>query len=409
MPSPPPYTPPTDVPEGIPASLRGGWQALLAKKRAEHKDKPQVKDQAAQILDLVRTPTTYTAWHPEATATDPSAVAKAKSALEKAEKEFSDDDKTPEKGGEKKPKSSFLQIFGGDEDYRRAFGPWSMLQTSSVVSHRTAQAQAASMVLEQFASSLGSTPIFRLAKMPFNLEKLTSILLQMQEAESSADFRSREASAEAACSKFKSEAAAKARQEAERREQEARAAQEEQAKTELLQRELLARERIVQVLDHAYQSLTILGGQLKESQDELLQHLKHKAKALMSRGSKQLAELMETLGRLEGLEEAGSLELQDAVDAAAARRLASEEKSKQVLEEIKGKLAAVQSSWKMRQNLASQMFGGTPSLLEVEQDSDMQKHFTEMCEVTRQQTTAKHVKREGEKAAIRAAIAVMSD
>lgn len=51
------------APKDFPAALRGGWQALLAKKRAEGFKKSSAKvEEHSSIMDLMQTPKTYTAW-----------------------------------------------------------------------------------------------------------------------------------------------------------------------------------------------------------------------------------------------------------------------------------------------------------------------------------------------------------
>ena len=51
------------APKDFPAALRGGWQALLAKKRAEGvKKTPKAEEHSTSIMDLMQTPKTYTAW-----------------------------------------------------------------------------------------------------------------------------------------------------------------------------------------------------------------------------------------------------------------------------------------------------------------------------------------------------------
>lgn len=50
------------APKDFPAALRGGWQGLLAKKRAEGFKKPAKAEEHSSIMDLMQTPKTYTAW-----------------------------------------------------------------------------------------------------------------------------------------------------------------------------------------------------------------------------------------------------------------------------------------------------------------------------------------------------------
>lgn len=51
------------APKDFPAALRGGWQGLLAKKRAEGFKKSSAKvEEHSSIMDLMQTPKTYTAW-----------------------------------------------------------------------------------------------------------------------------------------------------------------------------------------------------------------------------------------------------------------------------------------------------------------------------------------------------------
>lgn len=79
------------APKDFPAALRGGWQALLAKKRAEGFKKSSAKvEEHSSIMDLMQTPKTYTAWQPDKGPSQPAE--KAKEDLLAAEKTFDDDD-----------------------------------------------------------------------------------------------------------------------------------------------------------------------------------------------------------------------------------------------------------------------------------------------------------------------------
>merc|ERR1719478_2050713 len=107
----------------------------MLKSKKPVKKKHKFQDQTNGIMDLVQTPTTYTAWHPDSG--DAVLKASAKNELSAAERAFDAPDGP-----------SFLQL-------------WTEDQASTNDGSASAVAQ---MLLEQYASTLSSATLLQLSR-----------------------------------------------------------------------------------------------------------------------------------------------------------------------------------------------------------------------------------------------------
>mmetsp|Transcript_81087 Transcript_81087/g.194531 ORF Transcript_81087/g.194531 Transcript_81087/m.194531 type:complete len:738 (+) Transcript_81087:91-2304(+) len=165
------------APKDFPAALRGGWQALLAKKRSESKGKKVAKpDDSSTIMELMQTPQTYTAWQPDKGAAQPD---KAKEDLMAAEKAFEEDEDDSARAGKKKDAKSFLQLDGND----LGPDPLAFFQLGSAHELRgpfAAPAPEVAQLLGKFAEASGSTMLLGLSKAQLDKKDLALMLQKMQ-------------------------------------------------------------------------------------------------------------------------------------------------------------------------------------------------------------------------------------
>lgn len=234
------------APKDFPAALRGGWQALLAKKRAEGFKKSSAKvEEHSSIMDLMQTPKTYTAWQPDKGPSQPAE--KAKEDLLAAEKAFDDDDESEKNMfSKKKSKQSFLQLdadLGGADPLSPSF--FQIGSSQDLSSTFAAAHSEVAMLLEKFADLTNSSTLLELSKSQLQTKDF-EMLLEKLAAESDDD-RSQQFCA----SVLKKEASIEAKLKAELKEyyQQAKARHEAQA----LRREVVAREHLVSVFGNTSQ------------------------------------------------------------------------------------------------------------------------------------------------------------
>lgn len=168
--------PKMQAPKDFPAALRGGWQGLLAKKRAESKKKPSKPDDALGIMELMQTPKTYTAWQPDQGMA--ATAAKAKDDLLAAEKALDDDDE-----GEKEiPAKKDVRPFHPDR--ASMTDPLAFFQFGSEIRRPALSApkedNLVAMLLRKFAVATNSTLLMELSQEELSKESLQSLLHKLE-------------------------------------------------------------------------------------------------------------------------------------------------------------------------------------------------------------------------------------
>lgn len=342
------------APKDFPAALRGGWQALLAKKRAEGFKKSSAKvEEHSSIMDLMQTPKTYTAWQPDKGPSQPAE--KAKEDLLAAEKAFDDDDESGKNMfSKKRSKQSFLQLDDADlggADPLSFFQMGSMsVQDLSIPPFAAARSEVA-MLLEKFADLTNSSTLLELSKSQLQTKDF-EMLLEKLTAESDDD-RSQQFCA----SVLQKETSIETKLKAELKEyyQQAKARHEAQA----LRREVVAREHLVSVFGNTSQRFTAVQELLQQSFSEehgRLQRLEAQLLQLEATKNARSAaeELHSILGQLQTTMHHAQEELEDTLASASSRQKQAEKMDQQSLEQlvahVKGlerSLAVVDSSPKL--------------------------------------------------------------
>lgn len=371
-------------PKDWPGALRGGWRALMAQKKAAPA-KPEKPDQSSQIMALVQTPSVYTAWKPSDTA-----VPNQQSLLQAAEQAFDDvsalDVKHEAKKGGKKSHHSLAVSF---------------LQTASESSSAKA---AAAVVLKHFAKSLESPQLLQLANSELSAAKLRSILAQVEAAEKKVSKDQAASQANEVCKAFH-EDEAKRIVEAQKSEASSVA---NRAQAEALTRVVKARQEVQKVLGHSVESLQQLQTKLQQQaavQNDLIGQMRAEARQVVPAGAASpvvLASLYESLGQLQTLATESEAELEDAISAASHRHEVATRKSGAELQKMQSQLETLKVAKK----------SGVEALVQVgsesEADKVMRKKLEVMCKAAVEQKKALRTKEEGEKEALRKAIAVLS-
>lgn len=327
------------APKDFPAALRGGWQALLAKKRAEGvKKTPKAEEHSTSIMDLMQTPKTYTAWQPDKNAAQPAE--KAKEDLLAAEKAF-DDDEDSEKStlGRKKSAKSFLQL-DGDEVKSDIGGadPLAFFQLGSIIDGATptfaapsSPSEAVSLLLDKFAQVTNSTTLLELAKSNLQSKDFESLLQKLQ-AETDED-----KSQEFCKSLVQKEVSAEAKLKAELKKDylQAKARHEAQA----LRHEVIARERLVFVFGNTSRRFAAVQELLQKSfghEDGRLQQLEAQLIQMEATKSAHSAaqELHSVLEQLKTTMQHAQEELEDTLAGATSRQQQAEKLDQQSLQKL---------------------------------------------------------------------------
>jgi len=320
------------APKDFPAALRGGWQALLAKKRAESFKKSSAKvEEHSSIMDLMQTPKTYTAWQPDKGPSQPAE--KAKEDLLAAEKAFDDDDESEKNMfSKKKSKQSFLQLdadLGGADPLSPSF--FQIGSSQDLSSTFAAAHSEVAMLLEKFADLTNSSTLLELSKSQLQTKDF-EMLLEKLAAESDDD-RSQQFCA----SVLKKEASIEAKLKAELKEyyQQTKARHEAQA----LRREVVAREHLVSVFGNTSQRFKAVQGLLQNSftnENGRLQRLEAQLVQLEATKNAHNAaeELHSVLGQLQTTMHHAQEELEDTLASATSRQQQAEKMDQQSLEKL---------------------------------------------------------------------------
>lgn len=356
----------------------------MAQKKAAPA-KPEKPDQSSQIMALVQTPSVYTAWKPS-----DAAAPNQQSLLQAAEQAFDDvsalDLKHEAKKGGKKSHHSLAVSF---------------LQTTSESSSAKA---AAAVVLKHFAKSLDSPQLLQLANSELSAAKLRSILAQVEAAEKKVSKDQAASQANEVCKAFH-EDQAKRIVEAQKSEASSVA---NRAQAEALTRVVKARQEVQKVLGHSVESLQQLQTKLQQQaavQNDLIGQMRAEARQVVPAGAASpvvLASLYESLGQLQTLASESEAELEDAISAASHRHEVATRKSGAELQKMQSELETLKVAKK----------SGVEALVQVgsesEADKVMRKKLEVMCKAAVEQKKVLRMKEEGEKEALRKAIAVLS-
>jgi len=364
------------------SDLRGGWQSLVKKKRKSAR-KHVFNDQTTRIADLVQTPTTYTAWHPEHS--DAALAASAKSELLAAERAFDDD----------RP-AALIQL--GSIEHRTALEqrlPAAAEGPAAVDS----PAAVAGLLLEHYGQSLGSAALLQLSRARLDAEGLRRLAGEVQ---APGEEGGREAQAVSWCRDFEREAAQRAQADFATRVMAAANLTEVEAEQHLLAQEAAAQERVLKVFHQGSKHLETLLTQVRERSSSMLDTIHSLQKdAQQFTAQDQFGGLHESLGRAEGLATSSMAEVEDLITAALSRRQEAEKSRKTATDQLRDRLAALE-----RQHAA--LAAGVERGGEGDQAGSLRAHYDQICKWTLEDLEARRRKDEAERDAIHAALAVLS-
>lgn len=365
----------------VPAGFEGGWRSLMKNKPAKKKHKFQ--DQTNGIMDLVQTPTTYTAWHPDSTDTVLKKSAKAE--LSAAERAFDAPD-----GAE-----SFLQLDLFTED-QAAAGDGS-------------SAAVAQMLLEQYATTLNSAMLSQLARAELSVSSLKTLWKQIAAVNASTAHGEHEAQSIKWCQDFQRQT----RESANKKRSVARQAMLELATTQtqslVYGQEAKAQGRFLGAVKRDVQGLRELLGRVSHQCDStgaVTQKLQKDILRTLNLADTSLqpkfSDLLMSLGKVEGLVSAGNAELVDMIKAAAARRDKSGTMWQDSLAQVQEEVGDVQ---KQQARLAEQK---AEQAEESDQEDGLKDRYQQMCTWTLDDFQARQRQDQCEKTAVQAALIVLS-
>lgn len=349
-------------------------KATKGKKKKVH----DFHDQTSGIMDLVQTPMTYSAWHPEHT--DANLAASAKSELLAAEQAFDKDDA-----------ASFLQVDSEQSEEAQA---------------QKAGGETAGLVLEQYAHSLGSEALLQLARAKLSIQQLKALWHRVR---APLKENPREAKAKTWCKDFQKESLELEKKALAGRVAAAVKLSQTLAQHRALESEAAARQRALEVFQQGTRSLVDMKAKQEEQASAVhavLRELRREVKRVdptdaVPQGAPAGADgdapegPLEALGRASGLASAGGSEMEDIIGAALARRTKAENAAKAGLENVRSKLRKVAAM------LQENRRAPAPA------DHNLRNQYRQMCGWMLESIEARKHRDEGERDAIRAALAVV--
>jgi hypothetical protein len=354
----------TAVVATAPDGLKGGWQALLKTKMKGKKPKKHnfPTDQAASIVQLVQTPSTYSAWKPGKTSdTDSAAAASAKSDLLAAEKAFDaeGDDDAPSflqlrKSNKIKKKKAAVQA---PKNGRRLRGGKAQANDKSSIKGKSAKsddaARAASkLVLEKFASSLGSAALLELARANLDARKLKLLWKKIQ-AKASQGHDAHQNEEVRWCQEFKRQDTLTLEKKAAAKQKAILDQAQASVKHLVLEKSIKTQEQVTSLLSTDSGHLEVLLNRAKgeaSAMDALFKRLRKELRVAgagsvgTEAGLAELEDLLEGLGKAEGLATSAATEMQDLVQAALARKSDAAKSRNATLDQLRANLTNMKAT-----------------------------------------------------------------
>lgn len=380
--------PKMQAPKDFPAALRGGWQGLLAKKRAESKKKPSKPDDALGIMELMQTPKTYTAWQPDQGVA--STAAKAKDDLLAAERALDDDDE-----GEKQiPAKRDVRSFHPDR--ASMTDPLAFFQFGSAIRRPALSApkledNLVAMLLRKFAMATNSTLLMELSQEELSKESLQSLLRKLETGSPDA-VDAQDSELRKMCEAYEQESSKSMEEELSNEVHNHYTAAKAREEKKVLQREVQAREHLLSAFGSTSHRLMTAKQLVSGAADkQRFQQLKQEVEKLgQSPSHTELQILMSSFDNLVQQEEQ---ELTDAVVTAVSRQEQAESRDQHELEDLKAKMLKLDSS------------AQTPAIATKTERNKLER----ICAVTMSGVKARHLQHEVQCIAIRFAIALVSE
>lgn len=389
----------------------GGWRSFV--KEPKRNAKPASSQLSSAITSLMQTPKAYTAWQPGSDSTS----AANNAALEAAEHSLDDGDDLAfvqvEMTSEARVGTAALFALWrqGDSAFPdRVAATVQDDDLSSFLEEETVHVSqkdltAATVVLDEYAESVGSTMLQQLAHAHLNVEKLQKLWHKVQKVNSSsAD--GQEVLATQWCKIVEKGVTGDAVSRSQSRKIEAQI-QEAASWSVVLKEEVSAREQLLKAYTQDTQVMTGLRGQLQGQFASLAATatgLRSQAAQALQQGlgtPSTIATAFENIGRFEDSISQMSAELSDVVQAAAAKRANAEKQQKLALSQGKSKMSAAE---KQKAVLAA---NDASVKARAENAAKQRSHVQSMCDWTTSEMEKRERREKREKAAIHAALLVL--
>merc|ERR1719487_855235 len=390
----------------------GGWRSFMKETKSDVKAKSS--QLSSTITSLMQTPKEYTAWQPGKDSTSSANSA----ALEAAKHSLDDTDDG----------FAFVQVEMTSEARAGTAALFSLWRRgssafpdrvaatvhdddlSSFLEEETVHVSqkdlnAASIVLDQYAESVGSTMLRQLAHAHLNVEKLQKLWRKVQKVNSSAA-DGQEVLATQWCKSVEKGVAGDALSHSQARKIEAQI-QEAASWKVVLNEEISARGQLLKAYTQDSQVMTGLSSQLQgqfKSLSTTAAGLRAQAAQALRQGlgtPTTIAAAFEAIGRFEDSVTQMSAELSDVVQAAAAKRANAEKQQKLALAQATSKKNAAE---KQRSLLTAE---DASVKAKAATTSKQREHVQSMCDWTTSEMEKRERREKREKAAIHAALLVL--
>jgi hypothetical protein len=383
-------------------------------KEPKHVGKARTSDLSSTITSFMQTPKEYTAWKPggdSTSATNSAALEAAKHSLDAGDDGL--DFMQVEMSSEARAGTAALFSL-----WRRGSSAFpdrvaetvqdddlsSLLEEEAVhVSQK--DLAAATVVLDQYAESVGSTMLRQLAHAHLNLEKLQKLWQKVQKVNSSAA-DGQEVLATQWCKSVEKGVSGDSLSRSRSRKIEAQI-QETASWNEVLNEEVSARGQLLKAYTQDTQVMTGLQGQLQgqfKSLATTASGLRAQAAQAIKEGlgsPSTIANAFEAVGRFEDSITQMSAELSDVVQAAVSKRASAEKLQKLALSQGKSKMTATEKQ------KAALIAEDAEVKAKAAKAAKQREHVQSMCDWTTSEMEKRERREKREKAAIHAALLVI--
>jgi len=242
--------------------------------------------------------------------------------------------------------------------------------------------ETAKLLLEHYAHSLESASLLQLSRAHLSLTDMEGLWQRLQSSGASLVRRGGQAAeAEQWCIDFGHQAHASEREAREARDQEATSLPEVTVKRQVLEQEVAASERVLEVFARGAQNITML---LASVQDEaaataaILEKFRDQIRQRFGGDDvpAEIASAQESLGHAEGLAASGAAEIQDIIRVAIARRADATSKGEASLAQLRSKLSA------LKQREVALSTGSSTQATASDEDINLRKRYDHLCRWT---------------------------
>jgi len=267
----------------------------------------------------------------------------------------------------------------------------------------------ASLLLERYARSLKSAALLQLSRARLGLTKLKSLWQRIRkEGMHDSVGKGHDAETIKWCMDFQQEIETQSHSARSTETQAAASLAAAHSEHQALEQEVAARQQILQTFSTGADNLQVMLG-LAQTRGNATLAMLQSLRSFRS-NTETRARIDQTLGQIEAFTASGDAEVQDIIGAAVTRRADVERGQRASIAKAQARIAAlVQEEVTLAITVnASDVILSSSVAASTVKDENLRKHYEQICRWTLENIQARRHQEEGERDAIRAALAVMS-